>query len=110
MNLACLIINSEPVPWINFEITHSEQGNTIIFICSHVKHSFTLTIEYSLDSFKLQMKISVDDPESYVNHISFTNFPLISISDLRTSLTRQYWLRKPYWSKYGRWMFKYATI
>lgn len=107
--LGCLIINNESSPWRDFEITHSKQEDTVIFTCSHVKHSFALTIEYYLDSYELHLKLSVDDPKSYVQYISFVNFPLISISEPRTSLTRQYWLRKPFWSKYGRWMFRYTT-
>ena len=88
-----LIINKMAESWDNFEISQVNEENKINFTCNHLVLSYSISLEFSLHSFELHIKLSVDDPESYVSHISFTNYPLISILETRSSLTRQYWLR-----------------
>ncbi|MHA1452575.1 MAG: endo-alpha-N-acetylgalactosaminidase family protein [Promethearchaeota archaeon] len=105
---ANLIINSISESWDNFEISQIVEEKKVTYTCDHLVLSYSISIEFSLHSFEMHMKLCVDDPESDVSHISFIEYPLLAISN-PVLLTRQYWLRKPFWSKYGRWMFRYIT-
>ncbi len=105
-----LIVNNIPEPWDRFEIITKKETNSVTYTCINKKQSYCFIIDFQLKSSELHFRLSVDDPQSIVNHISFTNYPLFLTSNPNAKLTRQFWLRKPFWSKYGRWMFKYATF
>ena len=88
-----LIINNNLEPWEKFDVIHVKDANLISFICKNKIHPYAIRFEFRLESFELCIKVSIDDPKLLLKHISFSNYPFISISNSRAILIREYWLR-----------------